>query len=193
MNGPARHRDSEISAEAIGAESRNSLHAARIDGSERHRRRVSGPTPSPLNQATQVSAGGVVVKRVNGIPWVCLIAKNGGRTWALPKGRLDVDESPEHAAVREVLEETGHRARVMVRIGEVNYEFTWKANRTHYHKTVTFFLMSLLEENAQARDLEADAAEWFDVDDASMRLTHDNEREVVELARDLLARGVDVE
>jgi 8-oxo-dGTP pyrophosphatase MutT (NUDIX family) len=103
--------------------------------------------------------------------------------WSLPKGRLDAHESAEEAAVREVLEETGHRARIVEHLGDIEYEFHWKSNNTHYHKIVTFFLMALVEENAQAPDHEADAVEWVPLQEACDRITHDNERAILLKAR----------
>lgn len=46
-----------------------------------------------------VRQGEVLIGRRNG--------KNGYNTWSMPGGHLDVGETPEDAAVREVLEETG--------------------------------------------------------------------------------------
>ena len=46
--------------------------------------------------------------------------------WSLPKGKVDPGETLLEAAVREVLEETGHRGVVGVHLGMVSY---LKANR----------------------------------------------------------------
>ncbi|MFM7727795.1 MAG: NUDIX hydrolase, partial [Flavobacteriales bacterium] len=49
-----------------------------------------------------VAAGGVVD---DGEGCILVIRRRG--KWDLPKGKLDYDETPEHAAVREVMEECG--------------------------------------------------------------------------------------
>ncbi len=41
----------------------------------------------------------------------------GRRMWELPAGRLDPGENPLHAARRELIEETGFRARSWKRLG----------------------------------------------------------------------------
>ena len=46
-----------------------------------------------------VRQGKVLIGRRNG--------KNGYNTWSMPGGHLDVGETPENTAVREVLKETG--------------------------------------------------------------------------------------
>lgn len=51
-----------------------------------------------------------------------------------PKGTIEPGESPEDAAVREVLEETGYHVKVRAPLGEVSYEFDDDGKR--YRKTV---------------------------------------------------------
>lgn len=141
---------------------------------------MNGPERgSPPRRATQVSAGGVLYRRDADGVYVCLIAKHGGRVWALPKGRLDEGESAEATAVREVLEETGHEAAIEEPLGDIEYDFLWKATRTHYQKRVRYYLMTLVRPDAQPRDQEADAVEWVEISHARDRVTHDNERDIV--------------
>ena len=55
------------------------------------------------------AAGGVVVRDGQ----VALVHRPRYDDWTLPKGKLDPGESFEEAAVREVHEETGVRARLV--------------------------------------------------------------------------------
>jgi 8-oxo-dGTP pyrophosphatase MutT (NUDIX family) len=48
---------------------------------------------------------------------VALVRERGERTWNLPRGRVEPGERLEEAVVREVLEETGVRARVVSYVG----------------------------------------------------------------------------
>ncbi len=61
----------------------------------------------------ELSAGGVLVKRIKGRPHLAAIRPRGkpDGVWALPKGNLDPGERPAETAVREVWEETGVRGR----------------------------------------------------------------------------------
>jgi len=153
--------------------------------------RPPGP-PSPpqqeegTTQAEQHSAGGVVYKKESGRYKICLVSKRGGRVWAFPKGRVDPGETLEQTACREILEETGHRAEVGEKLDEIHYYFFLKENKTFYHKTVTFYLMKLIEENAQPRDQEADAVAWFDLGEATRRLSYLNEKKTLKKAQGLL-------
>ncbi len=151
------------------------------------------PADAPLpdddietREAVQRSAGGVVYKREGGTLMVCLIAKRGGVIWALPKGRVNPGETPGEAAIREVLEETGHLAALGEPIDEIDYDFYWKENRTLYHKIVSFFLMPLVQEEAGIRDDEADAVGWFSMGEAWRKLSYLNEKEILRQARGIL-------
>ena len=59
--------------------------------------------------------------------------------WALPKGLIDRGERGAETAVREVLEETGLRAVVERKLGDVRYVYTWGGERVF--KVVSFFLL----------------------------------------------------
>jgi len=64
-----------------------------------------------------ISAGGVVFDRKGRIALVKQLDRTLRSRWTLPKGRLDAGESLEQAALREVYEESGLRARVAGYLG----------------------------------------------------------------------------
>ncbi|MCR4784356.1 MAG: NUDIX domain-containing protein [bacterium] len=133
--------------------------------------------------AIQQSAGGVVYRGKGDKLQVCLIAKKNGTLWALPKGRIRSGETWEAAAVREVLEETGHLATIAERIDQIEYYFYWRDNRTLYYKLVTFFLMPVIQENVSLPDGEASAVAWFDINDAWQKLYYQSEKSILQQAK----------
>lgn len=130
----------------------------------------------------QVSSGGVVFRHHEGTLQIALIALRGGRVWALPKGRLEAEETLEQAARREIWEETGIEGQVMDRIGEIAYWFYAKDEGVKVHKTVHFYLLSYLRGEPEGDHWEVDEARWWDIDEALAVLTYKSERETVESA-----------
>ena len=89
----------------------------------------------------EFSAGGVLVRRLRG-RWVLAAIRPRGRkppVWALPKGLIDSGERPEETALREVEEETGVEARLVTKLGDVRYVYTWDGERVF--KVVSFYLL----------------------------------------------------
>ncbi|MDR1118873.1 MAG: NUDIX hydrolase [Bifidobacteriaceae bacterium] len=138
----------------------------------------------------EVSAGGLVVDAIGGVAHAAVIARRnrGGRLeWCLPKGHLEPGETPQQAAVREILEETGIRGQVIKRLGSIDYWFVGRDHRVH--KIVHHYLLSaqggsLTSENDP--DAEAEEAAWVPLGELRERLAYPNERRLVQVARRLL-------
>ncbi len=130
-----------------------------------------------------VSAGGVVIKGCKN-PRVLLISTRNGRIWALPKGRVEHGERHREAAVREVEEETGVRARIVRDLGYVRYYFTVheEVGQIRISKTVHYYLMRFLGGGLTPQLEEVDDARWVSVQRALKMLAYDNERTVLERA-----------
>ena len=62
-------------------------------------------------------AGGVVFDEAGRV----LLIRDRNGFWVFPKGHIDPGETPEEAAVREVLEETGVRAQVLAPLTTTRY------------------------------------------------------------------------
>lgn len=66
-----------------------------------------------------ITAGGIVIKKVEGILYICLVYHEEGGL-VIPKGHLDPGESLEECAQREVHEETGlHILGIVKKLGVV--------------------------------------------------------------------------
>jgi 8-oxo-dGTP pyrophosphatase MutT (NUDIX family) len=136
----------------------------------------------------QVSAGGVVFRRDEGRVEVVIVSVGGGNRWQLPKGLVDKGEAPEVTAVREAREEGGVSSEVVQPIETIEYWYAGIENgiRVRFHKRVHFFLLRYLSGETKDHDWEVNEARWVPIEDATSQLAFDNERRVMDRARELL-------
>lgn len=137
-----------------------------------------------MKTVRDVSAGGVIYRRLNLQFQIALVGNISPRRWSLPKGGLHSGESLEQAAVREVTEETGLEARLIAPLGEIDYWFRLGGQR--HFKTVHFYLMEAIGGDVSQHDHEYDLAEWFSLDDARRNMTYGSEIEIVERAATIM-------
>jgi 8-oxo-dGTP pyrophosphatase MutT (NUDIX family) len=134
----------------------------------------------------EFSAGGVLVRRMQGRWWLAAIRPNGkpAGVWALPKGLIDPGETGAATAVREVAEETGLRGRLQGKLGDVRYIYTRRGERVF--KVVSFFLLRYsggrIGVLPAGMELEVAEARWLPLEDAPSLLAYRGEREMAERA-----------
>ena len=139
----------------------------------------------------ELSAGGVLVRRMRGRRFVAAVRPQGKPqgTWALPKGLIDPGESPAETAIRETAEETGVEARLVGKLGDVRYVYTWDGERVF--KIVSFFLLrpvrGRIGDLPHGMDLEVAEARWLPLQGAPRSLAYRGEREMAAKAIEALA------
>lgn len=149
-----------------------------------------GARRSYLPVVNETSAGGIVVKPVEGIAGVAVIARRnraGRLEWCLPKGHLEGEETAEEAAVREIHEETGILGQILTHLATIDYWFSGTDRRVH--KVVHHFLLEALSGELTTEndpDQEAEDVAWIRLDQVASRLAYPNERRIASLARDVL-------
>jgi 8-oxo-dGTP pyrophosphatase MutT (NUDIX family) len=139
----------------------------------------------PRKAHVERSAGGVVLRWIDGEPAVLLI-RDPYRNWGLPKGHLEEGEDARQAAVREVGEETGlDRLEVGPEVATINWFF--RRRGTLVHKFCTFFLMRSTEGHAIPEVGEGiTEVVWLPFPAAMERLTYENARETLRAVQALL-------
>ncbi len=133
-----------------------------------------------LTQATATSAGGIVIRFVDGAPQLVVGKRRRERdvvTWTLPKGTPIPDETTEQTALREVAEETGLRVDIVRPFDSI--EYTFSQGRTRIYKTVHYFLMIPVGGDLGRHDHEFDEVRWIRFDEAPSLLTFETERALV--------------
>jgi 8-oxo-dGTP pyrophosphatase MutT (NUDIX family) len=107
----------------------------------------------------------------------------------LPKGLIDDGERAPETAIRETYEETGVRAVVERKLGDVRYVYTWDGERIF--KVVSFFLLRAtggrIGELPPGMEIEVAEARWVPLEDAPSLLSYGGEKQmarkaIVELA-----------
>jgi 8-oxo-dGTP pyrophosphatase MutT (NUDIX family) len=147
------------------------------------------PVPTPgrrLPAVEERSAGGIAVRICEGLAFVPIIARRNraGRVeWCLPKGHVEPGETLVETAVREVAEETGIDARVLIELGTIDYWFATATKRVH--KFVHHYLLEAIGGELTVEndpDREAIDAAWTRLDEVHRRLTFPNERRIAQAA-----------
>lgn len=129
------------------------------------------------------------MRRLRGGWRLAAIRPGGKDVWALPKGLIGPGESPVDTASREVTEETGVEGRLVEKLGDVRYVYTWEGERVF--KIVSFYLFRYVR--GRLGDIpaehahEVDATRWLPLDEAPRLLAYGGEREMADRARRLLA------
>ncbi|OGG20340.1 hypothetical protein A3D03_02200 [Candidatus Gottesmanbacteria bacterium RIFCSPHIGHO2_02_FULL_40_13] len=146
----------------------------------------------------EFSAGGIVFsskgrsasgrkKQKEELLWlVCQHSQHKG--WVFPKGLIGdhvEGELKETTALREVEEETGVKAKIIIPLkSPVSYFYAWQ--REKRFKTVYYFLMEYLDGDIKKHDLEMSAVEWWDEEKVKKDLTYKSDKEAFKEALKLL-------
>jgi 8-oxo-dGTP pyrophosphatase MutT (NUDIX family) len=146
----------------------------------------------------EFSAGAVVLRHMKKQWYVAVIEpgregepEDRKNTVALPKGHVDTGEKPLQTAVREVLEETGLRARPVTKLGDIKYVYVreW-SDGAKIFKIVSFFLMKYV--SGQIGDIkpnmrhEVRRAYWLPLERAAASLSYGGEKQMVKKAQEYL-------
>ena len=141
----------------------------------------------------EVSAGGIVFRRIPGKGARYLLIRDSYNNWGFPKGHLEGEESPAQAALRETAEETGLSLLVLqgpIRVIDWHFRFRGR----HIHKYCHFFLFESPDgEPCPQVDEGITACQWRPLNEALEVLSYDNARGVLkragEMVRTLVAIG----
>jgi 8-oxo-dGTP diphosphatase len=122
-----------------------------------------------MARAPVMAAGGIVLRR-GASPLIAVVRQRKRNEWVLPKGKLDDGETPQQAAHREVLEETGHDVAIHEFLGTLVYQSGGRSKVVHFWR--------MEADGGPVRELMNDikAVDWLTLDDAIARLSREYER-----------------
>ncbi len=121
------------------------------------------------------AAGGVVWRRVGERTEVVLVHRPHYDDWTFPKGKRKGDETDEECALREVEEETGLRCSLGDELPSTEYE-----DSRGRPKIVRWWTMEPESDTTEIDEDEVDEARWVSTYEASLLLTYDRDRRLLE-------------
>lgn len=167
---------------------------------------------SKPNLLRELSAGGVVFRKLKihnskfKILWLVTKSATSEKypqdVWRLPKGWLDdedggkkpgpktrgiieaKEEEIKEAAVREVREEGGVRAKILKKIGTERFFF--RQGDKLIFKLVTFYLMQYQKDLPEGWGFETERIDWLEYEEACKRLTYSVEKKILTKAKEIL-------
>ena len=143
---------------------------------------------------TEISAGGIVFKIVKlptsnlqHVLWL-ITQHSQHKGWGFPKGLIgdkDKNEPIEQAALREVEEEGGIKAKIVLD-KPVKVIYNYRLKDFLVDKTVYYFLMEYISGNPKNHDWEVSEAKFLNEDEIKKILTYKSDKEAFEQAIKLL-------
>ena len=141
----------------------------------------------------EVSAGGIVFRRLPDGGARFLLIKDSYDNWGFPKGHLEDGESPAEAAVRETAEETGLDAWSCRARSASSTGISASAAATSTSTAISSCSRAPKASPAPQADEGITACQWRTLEEALGTLSYDNARGVLkragEMVRTLVAIG----
>jgi len=139
----------------------------------------------------EFSAGGIVYKKEkNSFLWLIRRPKGGkgyrgNLGWSFPKGWLDKNETLEQAALREVAEEGGVKAKIIKKLPALKIFFA-NPNGQKVKKSITYFVMERLDDLKEGFGWETEETKWASKEEALRLLVYKNEQRLLKQAAKIL-------
>lgn len=140
----------------------------------------------------QVSAGGIVYKKIGETILWLITQHSQHKGWVFPKGLVGdhaKDEPMEEAALREVEEEGGVKAKIVDKKPViVSYKYKWPSSakasagkeNSLINKTVYYYLMEYVSGDPKNHDWEMMDAKFVSEEEVKKTLTYPSDQEAFE-------------
>ncbi len=137
--------------------------------------------------AREKSCGAVVFRRSKeSIKY--LILHYEAKHWDFPKGKLELNETEEEAAKRELKEETGIDDVQFAEGFKHTISYFYRKNEEVIHKEVVVFLAETKTEDVKL-SFEHIGYVWMGYENAEKKLTFNNSKEILKKADEFLSKN----
>ena len=137
---------------------------------------------------SEFSCGGVVLDG-RCVLLVRVISLRNKKVWTFPKGHVEALESAGQAALREVLEETGYRCRILRPLLRVRYCFTM--GRTFVRKAVQWYLMGSISRVGKPDGAEIEDVRWVSLEKAAGMVVYPSDKKLIEMVSSIIRNHLD--
>ncbi len=127
------------------------------------------------------SAGGVVIEGGK-ILIVLMKTITGDKVWTFPKGHIEDGETPQQAALREVMEECGVKCRIIDNKEFFINHYYFTRDGKKVSKTVFWYLMEPVEDiKVISTPFEIEKRMWVSLPQAFEFLNYESDKKMVEM------------
>ncbi len=127
------------------------------------------------------SAGGLILEDGR-VLLIRMRNLEGREVWTFPKGHLDPGETPEQAALREVLEETGWKCEILSDLATARYSFA--RDGVPVEKDVRWYLLKRVGgDGVPLTPEEVLAARWLPLEEARRELSYPSDLKLLDLLK----------
>lgn len=132
----------------------------------------------------EFSAGGVIIDGGRAL-LIQMLNLEGEKVWTFPKGHLESGETPQAAALREVLEETGFPCRIIKKLLKAHYAFS--RGGAAVEKDVQWYLMEIAgKPGAPLTPDEIFELKWCRQQEARKLLCYPSDLQILDMVKELL-------
>lgn len=120
------------------------------------------------------TAGGVVFRHNQGGELEILLIQDAKNRWTIPKGHIELGETPQQTAKREISEEAGlYNTKIIAWLGEINFRYR-RMDKLVLMTTKIYLMKALGDTNAIQKEEWMNGIKWFKFNDALNEIEYED-------------------
>lgn len=139
---------------------------------------LKSASPGSIRCLYEKSCGGIIFYKGRSNIRILLVKNYNGRYWSFPKGHIEIGETEQETAIREIKEETGLDVEIKKGFREVSDYNPFGKIQKH----VVFFLAQAFTENVKLQEEEIAEYIWVDLQQARKVCTYENDLRIIDKA-----------
>ncbi|EKE11057.1 MAG: NUDIX hydrolase [uncultured bacterium] len=116
-----------------------------------------------------IRKAGAIILSSDSSDKVGLIYRTKQKDWSFPKGHIESEESSFEAMIREVVEESGLKVKLLQELPDMNY-----VDSQGNEVLISMYLVKSMDDNNTFGKSGDDVVEWVKIEEVSEILTYEN-------------------